>query len=345
MRRGLHAPAALALVSTLLLAGCGGQKAGAPAPAPASTSTATEAVTGNPGSGLAHATIFTEPDDKRTLLADALRGAMKTVDLTMYEFSDHTLMHDLEYAHGNGVKVRVILEQNVYSSDAASSSENQSAYNQLTAADIPVHWASSRFALTHEKTLIVDGSAAYILTLNFSASAFSKNREFGVVDRDPIDVQAADAVFNADWNDTPYSSTDPNLVLSPSNSRADFASLIGRARHSIDVYAEEVQDRSVEDALVAAEKRGVHVRLISNQGDSTNARGLAVLEQAGVQVHLLTSPYIHAKLILVDGSLAFVGSENISTSSLDRNRELGVLLSDRKAIASLESTFEADWTQ
>ena len=343
MRIGSRVPSALTLFSILLLAGCGGgQKASAPAPAPT-------AMTANPSGGstggLASATIFTEPDDRRALLAGALRSAAKTVDLTMYEFSDRTLLHDLEYAHGNGVKVRVILEQNVYSSGASSSSENQSAYNQLAAADIPVRWASSRFALTHEKTLIVDGTTAYILTLNFSASAFSKNREFGVVDRDPADVQAADAIFNADWNDTPYSPTDPNLVVSPSNSRAGLTSLIGRARKSVDVYAEEVQDRSVEDALVAAENRGAHVRLISNQGDSSNAKGLAVLEQAGVQVHLLTSPYIHAKLILVDGSLAFVGSENISSSSLDRNRELGVLLSDRQAIASLESTFEGDWAR
>jgi cardiolipin synthase len=240
---------------------------------------------------------------------------MKSVDLTMYLLTDHTLIHDLEYAKGNGAQVRVILEQNPYGFGASSRSANQSAYDQLMAANIPVHWAPSRFALTHEKTMIVDGKTAYILTLNFTASAFSKNREFGVIDRNAADVQAADAVFSADWNDQTYSPTDPNLVLSPSNSRADFVALIRRATRSIDVYAEEVQDRSIEAALSAAQKRGVQVRLISNAGDSSNAQGLATLRTAGVQIRLLKTPYIHAKLILVDGTLAFVGSETRSENS------------------------------
>jgi cardiolipin synthase len=40
-----------------------------------------------------------------------------------------------------------------------------------------------------------------------------------------------------------------------------------------------------------------------------------------------------------------VGSENISTASLDRNRELGVLVSDRRAITRLRATFEQDWVR
>jgi phosphatidylserine/phosphatidylglycerophosphate/cardiolipin synthase-like enzyme len=325
--------ATVALCSTLLLAGCGSGQSTVSTPTPAVPATTSL------GEGLASATVFAEPDDKRGQLTGALRAASKSVDLTMYILTDRTLIHDLEYAHGNGVHVRVILEQ------YPIGSSNQRAYDQLTAADIPVHWAPSRFALTHEKTMIVDGRTAYILTLNFSASAFSRNREFGVVDTNPVDVQAADAIFNADWNDKPYAPTDPNLVLSPSNSRADLVSLINRAKHTVDVYAEEVQDEAVEAALAAAQRRGAQVRLISNAGDASNAQGLAVLQQAGVSVRLLTSPYIHAKLIVVDGSLAFVGSENISTASLDRNRELGVILSDRSAIKRLAATFERDWTR
>ncbi len=332
-------PAAIVLFPMLLVAGCGGGQSSSPSP------TATVSTTSTLAGGLTSAAVFAEPDDKRAQLAAALRSASKSVDLTMYLLTDRTLIHDLEYAHGKGAQVRVILERNPYGMGASSRSANQSAYNQLTAADIPVHWAPSRFALTHEKTMIVDGTTAYILTLNFTASAFSTNREFGVIDRDAVDVQAAGAIFEADWNDRTYSATDPNLVLSPVNSRADLLALIGRAKRSIDVYAEEVQDAAVENALAAAQKRSAQVRLISNEGDSSNTRGLALLTGAGVQVHLLKSPYIHAKLIVVDGTMAFVGSENISTASLDRNRELGVLLSDHSAIKRLESVFERDWAR
>jgi phosphatidylserine/phosphatidylglycerophosphate/cardiolipin synthase-like enzyme len=54
--------------------------------------------------------------------------------------------------------------------------------------------------------------------------------------------------------------------------------------------------------------------------------------------------YMHAKIIVVDGKTAFVGSENISTQSLDRNRELGIIVSDAGVLNTLQSTFQKDWT-
>lgn len=42
--------------------------------------------------------------------------------------------------------------------------------------------------------------------------------------------------------------------------------------------------------------------------------------------------------------VAFVGSENISTSSFERNRELGVLIADDNVINTLQQTFQQDWS-
>jgi phosphatidylserine/phosphatidylglycerophosphate/cardiolipin synthase-like enzyme len=52
---------------------------------------------------------------------------------------------------------------------------------------------------------------------------------------------------------------------------------------------------------------------------------------------------MHAKMMVEDGIKAFVGSENISTQSLDQNRELGILVSDSVVLSKLESTFQTDW--
>ncbi len=340
--RRLRALSAILLCSTLPLAGCAGQAhSTSPTPVPA----AAVLMETNLGSGLANASLIVEPDDKRTEVTRALRAASKSVDLTMYLLTDRTLIHALEYAHGNGVQVRVILERYPYGFGVSGRSANQNAYDQLTAANIQVHWSPSRFALTHEKAMIVDGKSALILTLNFTASAFTTNREFGVIDQDPTDVRAADAIFSADWNDRSHSPSDPHLVVSPSNSRASLDALVRRAKRSVEVYAEEVQDTAIEAALAAAQKRGAAVRLISNANDASNTKGLNRLRNAGVRIHLVTSPYIHAKVIIVDRSLAFVGSENISSASLDENRELGVILSDKRAISRLEVTFDHDWSR
>ncbi len=328
------------------LTGCGSAATNAPdLPAP----TAVGSQPGAPaqatpvlGAGIGADTLLVMPDDGTRAITGPIRAATHSLDLTTYLLTDHTLIHDLEYAHANGVQVRVILEHHPYG-DGGSSSANQSAYDQLYAADIPVHWSNPAYSLTHEKTMIVDGTMAYILTLNYTKSAFRSNREFGVVDSNAQDVRAAEAIFTADWNDQPYTPSDPNLFLSPVNSRAYTLALIGRATRSIEVYAEEVQDTEVEQALVQAAQRGVQVRLITNAGDGTNAQGINVLQSGGVDVHQITAPYVHAKAILVDDKWAFVGSENISTSSLDDNRELGVLVNDQNSLARLKATFEQDW--
>jgi len=45
-----------------------------------------------------------------------------------------------------------------------------------------------------------------------------------------------------------------------------------------------------------------------------------------VDVRVITSPKMHAKLYLADGRRIFVGSANPTTSSLNTNRELNIAL-------------------
>lgn len=296
------------------------------------------------GAGVRDVQLLVEPDDGLPPLTRAIRAANASLWLTMYILTDRTLIHDLEYAHAYGVDVRVILEPHPF---GTVSDLNRYAYNNLMAADIPVHWSSSRFRLTHEKSMLVDGATAYIMSTNFTRSAFRANREFDVVDRTPRDVAALRALFLADWRGHSYAPRDPNLPLSPSDARPLLTALIGAARRSLDVYAEELQDAGIERALAAAARRGVRVRVIlpAAAGFDPAALGVAAITRAGAQVHRLPQAYlyVHAKAMVVDRRRAFVGSENFSTASLDQNRELGVVVADQGAIDRIEQTLEADW--
>ena len=335
--------ASIASILLLCAAGCGAAQS-RPTLVPGPPPQAIAAPSQPPlGLGILAAHLFVEPDGGKRLLTRPIRKAAYSIDLTMYLLTDHTLIHDLEYAAANGVRVRVILEQKPFGSGAVGIGANQSAFDQLYAADIPVRWSSRRFRLTHEKAMIVDGGTAYILTMNYTRSAFTKNREFGLIDAEPADVREAAAIFAADWRDQPYTPRDPNLLLSPVNSRSRLLALLARARRSLDIYAEEVQDRQLEAALVACARRGVRVRLITNTGDPASAPGVATLRAGGVGVRQLRVPYIHAKAVIADGRWAFVGSENISAASLDQNRELGVLVANGDTIARLDATFAQDW--
>ena len=54
-------------------------------------------------------------------------------------------------------------------------------------------------------------------------------------------------------------------------------------------------------------------------------------------------PHLHTKVIVADGALAYLGSENLSGTSLDHNREVGVIVTDPVSIMPLATTFETDW--
>jgi len=344
-RDGCRAAAAAILFALLgLLVGCGEPAAGLPATTsvPLAAAVAPAVVLPRLGPGVHPVDLIVEPDDRVSPLARAIRDASTSVRLEMYELTNPTLVRALEYAHASGVDVRVILEQHPY---GASSTINQAAYDNLMAADIPVRWSSPRYLLTHQKSMVVDNAVAYVMTTNFTRAAFKANREFDVVDRDPRDVVSVAAVFEADWTGRAYAPRDPNLPLSPLDARPMLTALVGSARHTLDVYAEELQDPAMEAALAVAARRGARVRLIlpAPNGVDRDAAGIAAITRAGARVYRAGGLYIHAKAIIVDGRRAFVGSQNFSPASLDHNRELGVIINDRDAIATLEQTFASDW--
>ena len=114
---------------------------------------------------------------------------------------------------------------------------------------------------------------------------------------------------------------------------------------SYDPYdAEVMRDPEVMRAIEDATRRGVRVRLImSGQPNDDNGKQRAELAKAGVQVRLLNRLYVHAKMVLVDGQQAFVGSENFTATSLDQNREVGIVVDDPAVLARIEKTFAADF--
>jgi phosphatidylserine/phosphatidylglycerophosphate/cardiolipin synthase-like enzyme len=319
---------AAALAAAAMLAGCGGT---APAVAP-----------GLPVAANPEAQVFVEPDDGPEPLLAAFNGAGKSIDLVMYLLTDRQVIGALEQAERRGVRVRALLEQHPFGQGPG----NADTFSRLERAGVAVRWTDPRFKLTHEKAAVVDGRDALILTLNLTASAFTRNREYGAVDRSPDDVAEVAGLFNADWNRTAYAPSRLDLVVSPDNARAKLLALIGQAARQLDVESEEVQDAVLEQALIAAARRGVTVRVVlspAESGPDANTKGVERIKSGGVQVHYMRKPFVHAKIFVADGQTAFLGSENISAQSLDANRELGLFMSNPAAVARIQGTFEQDW--
>jgi phosphatidylserine/phosphatidylglycerophosphate/cardiolipin synthase-like enzyme len=64
-----------------------------------------------------------------------------------------------------------------------------------------------------------------------------------------------------------------------------------------------------------------------------------------VEIRTINNPHVHAKLVIVDGLRAYVGSVNMSSASMDQNREAGILVSQDDIIDRLNQSFEQDWNR
>jgi cardiolipin synthase len=262
---------------------------------------------------------FVEPGAGYYPVLDALNASQKSILMEMYLLTDKKIIGALRRAKTRGADVRILLEKSAYDTPAAF----KAVMDDLNSSGISCRTSNPAFRLTHEKSIVIDHQIAFIMTLNQDLTAYSRNREFGIIDKNPADITEITAVFENDWNRTAPVLSDPNLIWSPVNSRIRINKLIDGAKKSLYVENEEMQDTNVEDHLISAANRGVDVRVVmspSNFKNDANAPGRDRIKKGGVKVRLLKSPYIHAKILIADGSRAFVGSENFSPTSMNRNR-------------------------
>ena len=287
--------------------------------------------------------LFVEPAAGEQVILDAINNAHQSVWLEMYLLTDKTIIQALEDAAGRHVDVRVMLEPNPFGSGSP-----QATIDALKAAGVSTEFTNPSFKITHEKGMIIDEGTAFIMTSNFTYSALNgKNREYGVIDTVPQDVKGVIDIFNADWNRSTVQLSDENLVVSPVNARNDLTTLINGAQKSLIIEAEELYDPNIAQAIAADAQRGVQVQVIlpkPQKQPDPNSNGIATIKAGGAQVEEDPQHIMHAKMLVVDGKQAFVGSENFSTTSLDSNRELGLLLSDPQIISTLQQTFNQDWS-
>jgi cardiolipin synthase A/B len=345
----------IALALAAGLAGCGSSQSTSAVSSSSSTTTAHAPAQSTPSRASSHAprghaartvsaaarlTLITEPADGIAPLLSAVEGARHQVEMVMYEDSDEQLDAALADDEHRGVAVRVLLDGGSY---GEGSSLNQTAYNYLNRQGVLVRWTPSYFALTHQKTVIVDGRA-YILTFNLTPQYYASSRDFGIVDTIPADEQAIERTFGADWNAQQITAEDgTDLVWSPGSQDAQ-VKLIESATGWLDVYNEEMDSPAIESALEADARRGVKVR-VTMTADPSWDPAFAELTAAGVHVHTYAADaalYIHAKMILTPAR-AFLGSQNFSDTSMNNNRELGIIFSDATIRASLSRTFDTDY--
>ena len=204
----------------------------------------------------------------------------------------------------------------------------------------------------HRKILVIDGTESFIGGMNLGGREVGGATGRRMTDihfclRGPAVGQLADT-FAADWNfvigerlHTPKAVSSGGTSLCrviTGGPDGDVDKLLLVLMGAISIAQRQIQimtpyfipPTELVAALETAALRGVSVSLILPQHsnlryiDWATLHWIPALVARGVRIHLQEPPFSHAKLFVVDGQYAHIGSVNVDTRSLRLNFEIAV---------------------
>jgi phosphatidylserine/phosphatidylglycerophosphate/cardiolipin synthase-like enzyme len=282
--------------------------------------------------------LFIGPVGLESLIIEHIDAAQLSIDVSMYQFTRWNIRDALIAAHSRGVALRVLL-------DGAQADVNGQVRTALEGAGIEVKDSPQEFTHFHTKYLIVDRMEALVMSANFITYSMEGERNYGVIDRATDDLTDLQAIFDRDWSGSgALDLSCTRLIVSPENARERLLALIGGAQASLDFASMYISDAEVLAAIKNRAQAGIPTRvLLANPAwIDDNVATAQELEAAGAEAKYFMSLDLHAKLVVADGA-AFVGSENLSYTSLNDNREAGVFVTEADALAEVKTQYTADW--
>jgi cardiolipin synthase len=141
------------------------------------------------------------------------------------------------------------------------------------------------------------------------------------------------------------------LIVLPDDSVQPILDAIDGATKSLRIKMFIFTDPSLLDAVIAAHRRGVNVRIMLNpkrrNGVSENDETRSKLEAAGIEVRDSNPAFdvTHEKSMVVDDKTAFVKSLNWQTKNLTSTRDYAIITRHAHEVEEIINGFEADWSR
>jgi phosphatidylserine/phosphatidylglycerophosphate/cardiolipin synthase-like enzyme len=287
------------------------------------------------------------PDDTAKPLLDALAGAKKSLNIRMFLFTDPALLDAVVATKKRGVHVRVMLNP----ARRSGESENEESRKTLAAAGIEVRDSSPEFALTHQKSMVIDDTTGFVESLNWETRDLTETRDYAIVTTHKPEVDEMVKCFDADWEHKRFEpDAASRLIWCPNNGRERIAAFIDAAKDTLWLQNERYQDTVIVERLVRAARRGVHVHIMARPPHTLKkdklvegVGGLRIMHDVGAKVHKLKGLKLHGKMLLADDKRTIVGSINLAPGSFDARRELAIETDAHQVVTRLVKTVNHDW--
>jgi cardiolipin synthase len=287
------------------------------------------------------------PDDSAKPILDAINGATKSLRVKMFIFSDPSLLKAVIAARKRGLKVRIMLNP----ARRSGESENEESRKELEAGGVEVLDSNPDYDVTHEKSMVVDDTTAFVKSLNWETKNLTETRDYAIVTSHAHEVAEIIECFEADWNRKPFKGDEhSHLIWCCGNGRDRIAQFIDEANESIFLQNERYQDAVIVERLVRAARRGVKVHVMARPPHKLKKEklveavgGMRIMGDVGIKIHKLKHLKLHAKMLLSDHVRAIVGSINLAPGSFDSRRELAIEVRDEDVVERLSKVAHHDW--
>jgi cardiolipin synthase len=151
---------------------------------------------------------------------------------------------------------------------------------------------------------------------------------------------------------TGRSSSSYILITEPQAGYQSIYDFISAAQKTVEMTMYQLSDNKAQDALIAAAKRGVKVRVLLDSdpegggGKSVNQAAYNALQAGGVNVKWAWSGTLwHQKSVVRDGNAAAVMTCNLYAPYYPIVRDYAVITADPATASGMETTFNADFSK
>jgi phosphatidylserine/phosphatidylglycerophosphate/cardiolipin synthase-like enzyme len=272
--------------------------------------------------------LIIQPEAGVMPVVKAIQTARKKIDIFIFRSDREEIERALAQAVQRGVTVRALVAHTNRGGEARLRKLEQ----RLMASGVLVSRTADDLVRYHAKYMVAD-AVLHLFGFNFTKLDIEKSRSFAISTRDGKAVNEATKLFESDVLRQSYAPGKSNLVISPDNARETLAAFIRGARKDLAIYDSKVQDPAMIKLLKDRAARGVAVRVIGN------VKG----KEGSIEARALATMRLHVRMIVRDGTRAFVGSQSLRREELDQRREVGLIINNPTVARKLLQVFEGDW--
>ena len=116
------------------------------------------------------------------------------------------------------------------------------------------------------------------------------------------------------------------------------------AEKNIKIYIQYLKDKKINDLLKNLKQKNIDIEIIVDKSAIENEE-TKDLQKSGINTKAFNWKKMHSKVILVDEKYVFVWSVNFSEYSLDKNREMWIILKNEDIVKRILEIFKNDFIE